>query len=265
MAVADGGGMAGLAGQRGVVTGGCGPLGARIVERLSAAGARVIAVDLPGAVRAAGSGGAAPGVDFIDCDLLQPGGCDDVVQRVCGDGQRVDFLVNNAAFTGTAGMAGYVCPFEEQTDEAFDRAVELNLAVPFRLVRRFTPYLRGGRAPAIVNVSSIYGLVAPDPGLYVGTAMATPAGYAASKGGLVQLTRYLASELAPVIRVNCVAPGGIQREQPSQFIERYATRVPLGRMAREEEVADAVYWLLSPAASYITGHTLPVDGGWTTR
>lgn len=254
-----------LAGRRAVVTGGCGPLGWRIVEHLRAAGAHVIAADLPAHVDAALGAGVPAGIDLIGCDLLLPGACDDLVARACGEDQGVDMLVNNAAFTGTANIDGYARPFEEQSDAAFDLAVELNLAVPFRLARRFSPHLRKGRSPAIVNISSIYGLVAPDPGLYVGTTLATPAGYAASKGGLIQLTRYLASVLAPEVRVNCVAPGGIIRDQPRVFRERYVARVPLGRMAVEDDVAEAVCWLLNPAASYITGHTLPVDGGWTAR
>ena len=101
--------------------------------------------------------------------------------------------------------------------------------------------------------------------LYEGTTMANPAAYGASKGGLTQLTRYLATVLAPEVRVNCVSPGGIARGQPESFRQRYEKRTPLGRMASDSDYNGAVLFLASSASSYMTGATLVVDGGWTAR
>ena len=93
--------------------------------------------------------------------------------------------------------------------------------------------------------------------------MGNPAAYAATKGGLLQLTRYLATVLAPKIRVNAVSPGGIERGQPSAFQERYVARTPLGRMAREEDFKGIIAFLASDASAYVTGQNFAVDGGWT--
>ena len=92
--------------------------------------------------------------------------------------------------------------------------------------------------------------------------MGNPAAYAASKGGLLQLTRWLATTLAPDVRVNAVSPGGIFRGQPQAFVERYTSRTPLGRMASEHDLRGAIAYLASDLSSYVTGQNLAVDGGW---
>ena len=99
--------------------------------------------------------------------------------------------------------------------------------------------------------------------LYEGTAMGNPAAYGVSKGGLLQLMRYLSTVCAPKIRVNAISPGGVWRQQPEIFVERYVARTPLGRMAVEEDLKGAVAFLTSDLSSYVTGHNLVVDGGWT--
>jgi NAD(P)-dependent dehydrogenase (short-subunit alcohol dehydrogenase family) len=251
-------------GQRlGIVTGACGPLGWAITRHLARSGMHIIAVDLPASVeRREPEIGSLP-VTFLASDLTAPGSADTVMEAAGRLSDTLDVLVNNAAFTGDSSLGGYACAFDEQTDDAFDAAVTLNLAVPFRLSRRLAPSLRRSPDGCIVNIASIYGLVGPDLGLYEGTAMGNPAGYAASKGGLVQLTRYLSTVLAPDVRVNCVAPGGLARDQDPTFVKRYEARTPLGRMGSEDDVASAVAWFANSASAYITGQTLAVDGGWT--
>ena len=117
---------------------------------------------------------------------------------------------------------------------------------------------------SIIFFVSIYGQVGPDSYLYEGTGMVNPTGYGASKGGLLQLTRYLANVMSPDVRVNSVSPGGVYRGQPESFHERYAQRAPLGRMAKEEDLKGAVAYLASDMSAYVTGHNLLVDGGWTS-
>jgi len=99
--------------------------------------------------------------------------------------------------------------------------------------------------------------------LYAGTPMGNPAAYAATKGGLLQLTQYLATVLAPKVRVNAISPGGISRGQPEAFAERYAALTPLKRMGTEEDLKGALALLVSDAGAYITGQNIMVDGGWT--
>jgi NAD(P)-dependent dehydrogenase (short-subunit alcohol dehydrogenase family) len=249
-----------LAGRTAVVTGGAGPLGRVLAGALASAGARVVIVDRAGVdetVEALGDEHLG-----VTADLMSPDGLAAVEQRVT-ELAACDVLVHNAAFTGTAGIPGYAVPFEEQTDEAFAMATWLNLTVPFSLTRRLAPLLRASGHGSVITVSSIYGLVGPNMGLYEGTRMGNPAAYGATKGGLVQLTRYLATVLAPDIRVNGFAPGGIERGQDPSFLDRYSRLTPLGRMATEQDFAGVVTWLAGDDSAYVTGQTVAVDGGWT--
>ena len=115
----------------------------------------------------------------------------------------------------------------------------------------------------VILFSSIYGMVAPDMSLYEGANMTNPIAYGVSKGGVLQLMKYLATILAPDIRVNAISPGGILRNQPEAFRERYEKKTPLGRMATEEDLKGAIAYLASDLSAYVTGHNLVVDGGWT--
>ena len=116
---------------------------------------------------------------------------------------------------------------------------------------------------SIINVASIYGVLGPNYSLYEGTDMGNPAAYAVSKGGLIQLTRWLSTTLAPDIRVNTISPGGVFRNQADEFVHRYESRTPLGRMAREEDFIGVTAYLASDLSAYVTGQNLIVDGGWT--
>lgn len=254
-----------LEGLSGVVTGGAGPLGREIVRAFVSQGANVVVLDLPAVIETASEKVTSERTHWLPCDLTNTESLDDALDDVVKftGSSSVDFLVNNAAYTGTSALAGYATAFDNQSDEAFDAALQLNLAVPFRLARRLAPQLRKSVNGSILNISSIYGLVGPDVRLYAGTDMGNPAGYAASKGGLIQLTRYLSTVLAPSVRVNCLALGGISRGQDPAFVDQYVARTPLARMGREEDSVGAAVWLTSSEASYVTGQVVAIDGGWT--
>lgn len=123
--------------------------------------------------------------------------------------------------------------------------------------------LEKSRAGSVINVSSMYGMVGPDMHLYEGTEMGNPAAYAASKGGLLQLTRWMATVMAPKVRVNALTPGGVWRGQDNTFHEKYKKRTPLARMATEEDFKGAAAFLASDLSLYVTGQNIVVDGGWT--
>lgn len=253
-----------LKGRRALVTGGAGPLGAVLADALASQGADVIVSDVDqDACRAiAANLNEAYNVRAVGIasNLLDAEGPRRLVEAIDGP---LDILVNNAAFTGTSGVPGYAVPFAEQTDEAFELASALNLRVPFSLARQLAPRLAGSPGGTIINVSSIYGIVGPNMGLYEGTPMGNPAAYGATKGGVIQLTRYLSTVLAPKVRVNAFAPGGIARGQADSFTERYEKLTPLGRMATEDDFRGVVAWLASDASRYVTGQTIAVDGGWS--
>lgn len=254
-----------LRGRRALITGGAGYLGSVMAQCLAELGASIVLVDLPDSK-----------VETVAADLSECFGVEVIAEECDLENQRcreelaswlesldcLNILVNNAAFVGSSDLSGWAEPFENQTVEAWQRALEVNLTSVFHLCQLLTPMLRKSRGGNIVNIASIYGQWAPDWRLYHGTQMSNPAAYAASKGGLIQLTRWLSTTLAPHIRVNAISPGGIERNQPILFIEKYKRRVPLQRMASEEDFRGSIAFLATGMSSYVTGQVLNVDGGW---
>ena len=125
--------------------------------------------------------------------------------------------------------------------------------------------MRDSGGGSIINISSIYGVVANDPTLYEGTDMKQPPDYTFVKAGMVNFTRYLANYHGKQgVRANCICPGGYFDDQPGPFVEAYNKRCPLGRMLDNEDIKGAVVFLASDASEYVTGTALMVDGGWTS-
>jgi NAD(P)-dependent dehydrogenase (short-subunit alcohol dehydrogenase family) len=175
----------------------------------------------------------------------------------------VDIIVYAAALTGASANDGWAVPLTDQTTAAFEAGMRVNVTAAFELIQAARPVLCTNRVASIILFSSIYGLVAPQRDLYDGTQLANPVGYGASKGAMKQLVRYFAAALAPSVRVNAISPGGVHRGQPKEFCDRYSARTPLKRMATEEDIKGSVAFLASDLSSYVTGHDMVVDGGWT--
>ncbi len=260
--------MMSLKGRVALVTGGAGHIGGAIAAGLTELGATVCLVDrseesLQRARAELQKGRADAGIECMCIDL------ENEQERISLAGQvkdrfgRLDILVNNAGFVGDSNLTGWVTDFESQSIETWRRAFEVNLTAAFHLSQLFSGPLRASGQGSIINISSIYGNVGPDMSLYDGTAMGNPAAYAVSKGGIIQMTRWLSTTLAPEVRVNCVSPGGVARNQPDAFVERYVARTPLKRMGREEDFMGAVCYFASDLSGWVTGQNLVVDGGWT--
>lgn len=256
-----------LTGRRALVTGGAGPIGRAVSQTLVELGATVAVLDCDPAgcadqaeaLNRAGARRAIP----LPCDLRDEAATRAAVaaaQRTLGG---LEILVHGAAYTGTAELPGWAVPFDQQQVGAWEAALRVNLTAAFVLAQAARDALAASGHGTVVLLGSIYGVVGPDLGLYEGTTMGNPAAYAASKGGLLQLMRYLSTVLAPRIRVNAISPGGVWRHQPESFRARYDAKTPLGRMATEEDVTGAVAYLASDLSAYVTGHNLIVDGGWT--
>lgn len=256
-----------LQGRAALVTGGAGHIGNAFCETLAELGARVAVVD----IRANAAVGVARrlqdefgvpalgvGVDLADEAAVRalPG----LVAREWG---RLDVLVNCAAYVGTSALQGWAVPFEQQSTDAWRKAVEVNLTAVFSLTQAAVPLLTRSGHGSVVNVASTYAIVGPDMRLYSGTTMGNPAAYATSKGGVLQFTRWLATVLAPHVRVNAITPGGVQRGQQESFVAAYISRTPMRRMAREDDLKGALAYLASDLSSYVTGQNIVVDGGWT--
>ncbi|MFK8036336.1 MAG: SDR family oxidoreductase [Hyphomicrobiales bacterium] len=197
----------------------------------------------------------------LNQNLLEPDCFPSIAKELDSQFGKLDYLVNNAAFYDE--MPGWGVPFAEEGYDAWLAVLRVNLLAPFFLVQALAPMLKKSGNGSIVNVSSIYAVVGPDMGIYAGTEMTNEAAYAASKGGLITLTKWLSTVLAPDVRVNTVTPGGVARGQDPTFVERYHAKTPLGRMATESDVASAIENFLSARSSYVTGQNLLVDGGWT--
>jgi NAD(P)-dependent dehydrogenase (short-subunit alcohol dehydrogenase family) len=260
-------GLQDLRGRTALVTGGAGHLGRAAADALAELGAGIVVLDLdPAACRAEAERiRAAHGVDAdgLAVDLADEAGLRAALRDLVGRSDGPHVVVNAAAMVGTTAAGGWAVPFAEQRTDAWRQALEVNLTACFVVVQELAPALTANRG-SVVNVSSIYGMVGPDLRLYEGTGLGNPAAYAASKGGLVQLTRWMATVLAPGVRVNALTCGGIERGQAAPFQERYRARTPLGRMAVEEDFKGAIAYLASDLSAYVTGQNLVVDGGWTS-
>lgn len=255
-----------LKGRQALVTGATGGVGSTAVRVLAELGADLVLVDRPRTdyqpLIAEIEREWQVAVRTVDCDLEVQADRDRLIETVAHLPGGLSVLINNAAFVGTSDLEGWAEDLDHQSVETWRRAIEINLTAAFDLAKRFAPVLKKSEGASIINIASIYGSYGPDYRLYDGTAMANPAAYAASKGGLLQLTRWLATTLAPHVRVNAISPGGIFRSQPDIFVKRYESRTPLGRMATEEDFRGAIAYLSGDLSAYVTGQNLAVDGGW---
>jgi NAD(P)-dependent dehydrogenase (short-subunit alcohol dehydrogenase family) len=257
-----------LHGRTALITGGAGNIGKAMAAALAEQGAKIIILDID--EERAKDVAKKISLEFdVDAtgfgiDLENEAEVFSVPDRLSELRWGLDILINNAAFCGTSSLQGWGVPFENQLASTWRRALEVNLTAVFELTQSCYSLLKKSRNPSVINVSSIYGALGPDMSLYEGTNMGNPAAYAASKGGLIQLTRWLSTTLSPLVRVNCISPGGVERGQPVEFQDRYIKKVPLGRLGSEEDMKGITLFLASDMSSYITGQNLMVDGGFSS-
>lgn len=246
-----------------LVTGGAGLIGEAVSEALVERGATVVIADRPDSDGHALASSLGDAATFVTTDVTDEGDVLSLTETVVERHDQLNALVNCAY----PRNANYGRRYEDVEYGDWSENVLTNLGSYYLTSRAAADLMRdqpdGGR---IVNLGSIYGVQAPDFSLYDGLDMTSPVEYAAIKGGVINLTRYLASYLGEYgIRANAVSPGGVADGHDPEFVERYESRTVLGRMAEPEDVAGAVVYLLSDAASYVTGHNLVVDGGWTIQ
>jgi NAD(P)-dependent dehydrogenase (short-subunit alcohol dehydrogenase family) len=211
-----------LKGKTAIVAGGNGLIGKEIVKTLSCAGAEIRSIDI-----------------CLDTDIFL-----DLTQErkvdIYFENQKVDIFVNSIYPTKwEKHLKGFLYGTE---------AVAENMAK------------NGGGS--IINIASVYGVIAPDYSIYEGTDMTMPVGYATAKGGIIALSKCLAVRYAKNnVRINCVSPGGVFNYQDPKFVDRYKARVPMGRMASPSDIVGPVLFLASDWSKYITGQNIIVDGG----
>ena len=256
-----------LQGRRALITGANGGIGRRMAATIAELGGDLVLVDQLGteygALLDTLQSISDVNVACVDCNLEDGNARSELIFDLLEQEEELSILINNAAFVGSSDLEGWATEFQDQSIETWQRALEVNLTAAFDLSKGLTPKLKQSGHGSIVNVASIYGISGPDYSLYTSTQMGNPAAYSVSKGGLIQLTRWLATTLAPDIRVNTISPGGMLRNQPEVFVRRYEARTPLKRMAVEEDIKGVTAFLSSDLSAYVTGQNLLVDGGWT--
>jgi NAD(P)-dependent dehydrogenase (short-subunit alcohol dehydrogenase family) len=235
-----------------IVTGGSGLLGRAILKFVRQEGAVGINADISVETNLEKF--------TVNCDISDEMSVRKLIEVVKSKYSRIDGWVNNA-YPRTQDWGNQ---FEEIEVDSWRKNIDLQLNSIFICSQQVLKTMKENCFGSLINIGSIYGIVGPDFDVYAGTTITMPAAYSAIKGGVVNFTRYLASYFGPFgIRVNCVSPGGIIDNQNEIFIKQYERKVPLKRMGTPEDVASAVAFLLSDESSYISGHNLIVDGGWT--
>lgn len=245
-----------------LVTGAYGILGRAISRAIAEAGATVLAADLPDVIEEQTDARIVP----VPLDLNDADGFGEFAARLEATHGPLEGLVNNAATKGS-DMAKFMRDALAIDRTTWSQVTSVNLDGTFFLTRELARAMIGRGRGTIVFIGSIYGEMGPDPRIYEGShycgqPILTPPVYSATKAAISGLTRYLAATWGgDGLRVNCVCPGGVASGQNDVFQQRYSSRVPLQRMARPNEIADPIVFLLSDKAAYITGQTMMVDGG----
>jgi len=262
-----------LTGKSAIVTGGTGLLGREFCRTLAEAGAGVLVADIDGDnaeqyaadLRKAGFDAGFARVDITDSESVSA-----MVECAVGLFGSVDVLVTSAAMDpkfDSASEGKNVNTFENFPLEAWKQAVDVNLTGMFLCCQAAAREMVKNGSGSIINICSTYGLVGPDQRIYIrpGEDRRTkPAFYSVTKAGVLGLTRYLATYYAGTkIRANALTPGGVFNNHDELFVQNYAARTVLGRMAEKDEMNGALLYLASDASSYMTGNNLIVDGGWT--
>jgi len=244
-----------------LVTGGFGLLGEEIVTHFLKEGATVVVLDcVDDAEKAARFSEISNEFSYINCDITSAESVARAMNQIVEEQGKVDVLINNAY----PRNENYGKKFEDVALSDWQDNVSQHLGGYFNVTQQVVPIMKKQKSGTIVFMASIYGMVGPQFSVYEGTDMTMPPEYAAIKGGLVNFTRYLSTNLAPYnITVNSVSPGGIYNKQDNKFVARYEERVPLGRMGKAKDILGAIHFLVSPAADYVTGQNIAVDGGWT--
>ncbi len=260
-----------LNGKTAVVTGGVGILGQRFCKGLAEFGAKVAVVDLDEklCIESAEELKRDYGLECVGvgCDVSQPASVASMVKRVVESLGAINILHNNAASKST-DLDAFFASTEDYSLNEWRKIMSVNIDGMFLVAQAVGVQMqKQGAGGSIIQTSSIYGLVSSDKRIYegsfyLGRQISNPAVYSTSKAAVVGLTRYLSANWGDSgIRVNALVPAGVESGQNDTFKARYSARVPLGRMAKADEMVGALIYLASDASSYVTGHCLVVDGG----
>ena len=261
-----------------VITGGSGFLGSEFSSTLSDVGAIPIILDKNNAslellkkkfIKKKQRG------FFFLVDLNNETKVNVVINSIIKKYRKIDCLINAAGLTGEDMLktdSNFFEKFENYDFKLWQKSLNGNLSSTFILTKSVAKHMLKRKKGSIINIASDVGIISPDHRIYEadkkinykGVNFNTPLSYSVAKSGIISMTRYLATYWAKKgIRVNCVSPAGVYKKHNKKFVEQLSERIPLGRMAKPEELNGAIIYLCSNASSYVTGHNLVVDGGRT--
>jgi gluconate 5-dehydrogenase len=198
--------------------------------------------------------------EYFVCDVTHEEDFQKVVEKVVSKHGTIDILVNNAYVKQNE-------EFEALTKEAWNHALEHTLTHYFTCIKAVSPTMLRAKNGSIINIASIYGSLGTDQRIFMPLGKKSPIHYSVAKGGILQLTRYLATLWADKgIRVNAISPGHFPPKRPPErpdYMHELTKRIPMGRIGQPDDLAGAAVFLASDASSYITGQNIVVDGGWS--
>jgi NAD(P)-dependent dehydrogenase (short-subunit alcohol dehydrogenase family) len=259
-----------------IITGGAGLLGQQHARVIAEAGAHVVIADLADASTLVQNLNDQFGIEALSVttDITDKSQVERLVDQTMQKFGRIDVLINNAALTvkgGGESAKDYFAAFEDYPLHHWQKALDVNLTGAFLCCQAVGKVMVRQKSGVVLNIASDVGTISPDHRIYEGAVSPhtglpfnTPISYATTKAGLINMTRYLATYWADKgIRVNSISPGGVYADHNPEFVEKLTSRIPLGRMAHLNEYQGAVLFLVSDAASYMTGANLIIDGGRT--
>mgnify|MGYP000341884141 FL=1 len=248
-----------------LLIGATGVLGRAYAKSLSESGAKLIIADMKNTdIKFLSK---ELGIDNVEIDVTSETSVINAMKFVHEKMGGLDGVVNNAAATGEGLMKeGEVfADFEDYPLSVWKKTIDVNLTGSFLVAREAGKIMKSTSSNGVlINISSIYGVVAPDHRIYEGQPFRSFPGYSASKAGIIGLTKWLSTWWGDSnIRVNSVTPGGVFNDHNEDFVKAYSNRTPMARMADREELVGMIIYLLSDASSYVTGQNFIVDGGFT--
>jgi NAD(P)-dependent dehydrogenase (short-subunit alcohol dehydrogenase family) len=253
-----------LTGKVAIITGGAGLVGSAVAEGLAEYGCNVVISDIAQekCTNLADMLRDRYGIGCLgkEVDVSNKKSVELLLNETLDKFKKVDILIT----AHQNKPARFFKRFEEYSEEDFNDVISVNLKGVFLCCQVIgNQMIRQGQGN-IINFASTYGVVSPNQEIYLGTAMGSPAAYSASKGGVILLTKYLATYWAEKkIRVNAISPHGVFNNHEERFIKQFSDKSPLKRMSTKDEVVGGIIYLASDASTYVTGHNLMVDGGWT--
>jgi len=248
------------------LTGAAGLLGNQYAMALSEAGANVVLADINYAQckkieeKLKKKNNVKP--FSVKMDISNKKSIDKAVAKVIKKFSKIDVLVNNAVFRETTEERSI--QFEKIPLELWNKVFAVNVTGVFLCNQKIGPIMVKQKNGSIINISSMYGIVAADQRIYGNSGLNSTAAYAVTKSAMFNFTRYLASYWRNTgVRINTLTLGGVENNQDPKFIKKYSEKTMIGRMAKKSEYSSALIFLASDASSYMTGANMVIDGGWT--